>query len=300
MLAASMTTPDRIIRVTKLAVVESLRGSDVEAAGHTGEKLAREVAAALAGAGVMIDVQVLRCEGAEGFRNAVAQLTTEAARGEHLPLLHIECHGDEDAGLEFGDGSTLSWIVLADVLRPLNVATELGLIASVASCFGGHAVAGIDPLKPAPCFALIGSTHGLWSNELYDGLRDFYVNVLCRMTTAEATQALLDKPLESGQFVVLTARQWFKAVIDRYLDRMASPAEQEAQAQRQFEKARAEGLDHLDLAYWRRHYLETLPHFLTDYHRRFFMVEQSPAHARHFERSLEDIVRGLRDRGMTV
>lgn len=298
-LAPPMTPPDRILRVTKLVIVESLRKSDVEAGGHTGQKLAQDVADALGRAGVVIAIQVFRCDGVEGFRSAVASLTAEASRGEHLPILHIECHGDETTGLEFGDDSVLSWVELADVLRPLNVATEMGLIASVAACFGGHAIAGIDLLKPAPCFALIGPTDGLWSNELYDGLRDFYVNVLTRMTTAEATQTLLDKELEAGQFVVLTARQWFKMVVSAYLEHMASPEAREAQATEQWNKARAEGLGHLDLTFWRRHYLETLPRLLTNYHREFFMVERFPTHAFHFQPSLDDILQALQERGMT-
>ncbi|MGJ7504376.1 hypothetical protein ACSFBF_28745 [Variovorax sp. ZT5P49] len=294
-----MNSPDRILRITKLVVVESLRQSDIEAGGHTGEALARDVASALDRAGVLIAVQVLRCAGAEGFREAIAFLTAEAERGEHLPVLHVECHGDEDGGLEFGDGSTLSWNELAEVIRPLNVATELGLIVAVAACFGGHAIAGIDPLKPAPCFAIIGATEGLWSNELYDGLRDFYVNVLARTTTDEATRTLLDKPLESGQFVVLTVRQWFKEVILGVLDRMASPKAREAQALRQYEQALAEGFDR-DLDFWRRHYLETLPVLLANYHREFFMTDRFPTHAQHFQQSLTDILQGLQNRGMAA
>jgi hypothetical protein len=293
-----MTAPDRVLHVTKLVVVESLRRSDVEYTGHTGQKLAQDVADTLGRAGIVIAIQVFRCEGAEGFCNAMRHLTAEVERKEHLPILHIECHGDEDVGLEFGDGSTMSWVELGEVLRPVNIAAELGLVVAVAACFGGHAIAGVDLLKPAPCFALIGSTHGLWSNELYDGLREFYVDLfLSRRSTEEAAQALVDMPLEKGQFVVVTVRQWFKTVVMGVLDNMKSPEAREAQALRQYEKARAEGFDR-SLKFWREHYLEMLPRFLANYHREFFMTERFPEHARHFQQSLDDILQGIKDRGM--
>lgn len=296
-LRSSMTTPDRILRITKFAVVESLREADVEFVGHTGEKLAREVAAALIDAGVNLDVKVYRCDSTRGFSNVISLLTEEAERGEHHPLLHIECHGHEDTGLEFGDGSILTWSELADVLRPLNVATRIGLVASVAACYGGHALAGIDPMKPAPCFAFIGPTSRLWSSELYDCLRDFYIELLKLKSAEEATRGLMGKKLENGAFMVLTARQWFKALIDHYLTSMASHAARETQALRLFEQAREEGWGNLDMEYWRRHFLETMPKLLTQYHRRFFMVEEFPEEAQHFAQSLEDIMQSLRDRG---
>lgn len=289
-----MATPDRTLHVTKLAFVESLRELD----GHTAEGLAKVVGAELAAAGAGPVLEVFRCGGLAGFREIVARLVDEAERGEHHPLLHIECHGDETSGLEFADGSWVSWQDLMSILLPLNVATELGLIVVVAACWGGSAIDGVNLTQLAPCFALIGPSRGVWSNELFDALRVFYLDVtLVRTPTDRAVETLTKAPLEAGGFLVVSMREWFRLVIVGYLKKQTSSKERKAQALRQYIKARAEGMPHLNMTYWKRHYLRTLPKFLREYHARFFMTEKFPQHAPHFANSLRDVEDELKRRG---
>ena len=287
-----MATPDRTLNITKLAFVESLSEMD----GHTAANLAKVVGAELTAAGAGPVLEVFRCSGLAGFREIVASLVAETERGHH-PLLHIECHGNETAGLEFADGSMVSWQELMNILRPLNIATELGLIVVVAACWGGSAIDGVNLTQPAPCFALIGPSQGLWSNELFDALRIFYLDVtLVRTPTDRAVETLTRAPLEAGGFLVVSMREWFRQVVVGYLNQQMSLKERKAQALRQYIKARAEGMPHLDLTYWKRHYLRTMPKFLREYHSRFFMTERFPQHARHFEKSLQDIEDELKKR----
>lgn len=287
-----MPFPDRVLRITKLAVIESLRPCD----GHTGENLAREVADAQAAVGFSIAIQVLRCQSPEGFCQVIAMLTHEAKVREHFPVLHIECHGDDLHGLEFADGRSLSWNALMDVLRPLNEATELGLIVSVAACFGLGATRGLDIAKPAPCFALIGPSSGIWSNELFGALKDFYLDLTFRTTTAIAVENLRAVKLASGGFEVITVRQWFRLVMMCYLDNNTSIKKRREQALRQYQQGRKEGLS-LDMSYWKKHFIRTLPTLLRGYHQQFFMVDRFPNHAMHFAAALHDMEAELQRRG---
>ena len=287
-----MPSPDRVLRITKLAVIESLRPCD----GHTGEKLAQEVADAQAAAGFSIAIQVFRCESADAFGQVIARLTQEAKLKEYLPVLHIECHGDDLHGLEFADGGLMSWNVLMDVLRPLNEATELGLIVSVAACFGLGATRGLDIAKPAPCFALIGPSDGIWSNELFGALKDFYLDLTFRATTAMAVENLRAVKLEAGGFEVVTVRQWFRLVMLSYLDNNTSIKKRKEQALRQYRQGRKEGLL-LDMTYWKKHFIKTLPTLLRGYHRQFFMVDTFPHQAEHFTAALQDVDAELHRRG---
>lgn len=287
-----MRIPDRTLRITKLAIIESLREID----GRTGEMLAQDVANGLAAHGVQLAVQVLRCSGANGFRQIMAHLAEEATREEHHPLIHIECHGDDVAGLELSDGSMVSWLELADLMTPINVATELGLIVSVAACFGISAIMGVNMTKPAPCFALIGPSEGIWSSEMFDALKDFYLNLMVRTTTEEAVRQISEVRLENGGYLVLTVRQLFREVMLLYLREETSMPRRKAQALRQHRKALAEGMN-LGLTYWKRHYLTTMPKFLRDYHARFFMLERFPEHAQHFASSMREVEEELKRRG---
>ncbi len=288
-----MKPPDRVIRLTKLVVIESLREGD----GNTGEALAHDIGRELTLAGVGLGVEVLRCSGAVGFRLALEKLTGEARRGEHHPMLHIECHGNEEHGLEFTDGTMVSWLELAALLRPLNEATELGLVVSVAACFGIGAIAGVNPLHPAPCFALIGPTKGIWSNELYGALKTFYLDMTCHSGPTMAMEKLTNTPLESGSFVVMTAHLWFWNVTGRYLLMNATGQGLKAQALRLHQMAKAEGIDK-GLTFWKRHYIGTLPGLLRQYHARFFMTEQFPHLAVHFAPALNRIENELQRMGL--
>lgn len=287
-----MSTSDRTLRITKLAVIESLREND----GNTGEQLAQEIRDGLADAGAGIAIQVLRCGGAVDFRQAVAELIQEAQRKEHYPMLHIECHGDDLSGLEFGDGSVLPWGDLMDLLGPLNEATELGLVVSVAACFGFGAIRGVDLTKPAPFYSLVGPSEGIWSNELFDSLKAFYLDLVRCGSTDEAIERLRRVRLESGQFEVITVRQWFRHVVRYYLEENTSIEQRRAQAMRQHRKALAEGVK-LGVGYWKRQFVVLLPQLLRDYHGRFFMVDRFPQHAQHFGVALSDVTEELRRRG---
>lgn len=289
-----MKTPDRKLSITKLAVIESLREED----GNTGERLAREVAAELEAAGRPIEVQVLRCRDANGFRQIMAHLADEVVRGEHHPILHIECHGDDVNGLELSDGSMISWPELAQLMMPINEATELGLIVSVAACFGIGAITGVHVINPAPCYALIGPTKGIWSNELFDALKAFYVDLMGRTSTAEAVRRISEVRLEHGGFMVLTVQAWFRAVVSQYIRDRTSTRERKAQALRLHLRAKADGWNP-GMSFWKRHYLNTLPGLLRDYHSRFFMIDRFPSHGAHYSDSLKAIDDELKAMGIT-
>lgn len=284
----TMAEPNRIVHVTKLAVIESLGEID----GNTGEQLAQDMRDELREAGTSPVVHVYRCPGADTFRQTVSQLTGEAEREEHLPILHIECHGDDIEGLTFADGTTLGWMDLTDILRPLNKATEGGLIVTVAACFGIGAIRGLDLTQPAPFYALIGPSQKIWGSELSRSLKAFYLDLIARTGAEEAAQKLIDTRLEHGHFVVVTGRLLFREIMIRYVRKNTSPSARKEQALRQHRQARAEGMN-LGLTYWKRHYMRTMPGLVQQYHKCFFMLDQFPQHAPHFSATMREVEQEL-------
>eukprot|EP00952_Eustigmatos_sp_NYUAD-ZCMA_P002640 11589-Eustigmatos_ZCMA.PRE.1 len=83
----------------------------------------------------------------------------------------------------------------------------------------------------------------------------------------------------------------------RYVRTRTSPRERKEQALRQHLRARSEGID-LGMRYWKRHYLQTLPTLLRQYHERFFMVHEFPQHAQHFAHAMAEVERELHRQGL--
>lgn len=79
----------------------------------------------------------VRVSSSGAFLDLLAQLAQQASREPYVPLLHIECHGGK-GGLEFADGSWLTWDDMNPAFVNLNVATRLNLITVVAACHGGR------------------------------------------------------------------------------------------------------------------------------------------------------------------
>ena len=71
-------------------------------------------------------VHYVRVESADEFVQCVMKCRKDAEKYDIVPMLHIECHGDED-GFRFADGSLADWDELKVPITELNVATGLNL-----------------------------------------------------------------------------------------------------------------------------------------------------------------------------
>lgn len=123
---------------------------------------------------------------------------------ENLPLLHIECHGNEKNGLEMPDGSLLlSWQELASLTRPLNEVTRNNLGIILAACDGAYLAREMKWNEPSPFGYLIGSDKGITSGETSRSTRAFYSTLFDTMDLPRAHSQM------SNKFVLYQAWQHF-------------------------------------------------------------------------------------------
>ncbi|WP_175983422.1 hypothetical protein [Burkholderia vietnamiensis] len=106
-------------------------------------------------------------------RNLQALLHTIArwAAAGIMPVIHIECHGSADAGLEIGDAcEVMDWATFASLLTPINAACQGNLGVVMGVCEGISATTPVDVEKPSPFCFLVGSngrpTNGLLQSEM--------------------------------------------------------------------------------------------------------------------------------------
>lgn len=203
----------------RLVIVESLGTKDFK----SGEELHKYLAAAEGLAN--IPIEYVPCPSATAFFEILGKLTVSASQGS-TPLLHIETHGANDAaGLVFQDDSFLSWGELAARWVPLNRATGFNLLIVVAACFGAHFLLSDFKLRSAsPFWGLIGPTDTTHGPELLGSFRTFYRNLLSGATASSVFTTLNKTRLDAGELMVQPAEALFSKGINRYLEKLCSPA----------------------------------------------------------------------------
>jgi hypothetical protein len=163
----------------------------------------------------LIPIEIVRCAYADEFKAQIQRLVTAAESDGDVPLLHIEMHGDSEHGLEFANGSQLSWPTLAELLLKLNVATSFNLLTVCAACFGAYFMSQLNVIRAAPCYALIAPTVELDPGEVLGGMMRFYGELRRTKDVGIASKKL---PSSAGSKTWLgeTAERWYERTLYNY------------------------------------------------------------------------------------
>ncbi|GER09197.1 hypothetical protein [Variovorax boronicumulans] len=200
-------------RYTKFVVVQSLEPNERETGTETAEFLRRELEARK----ICVPVQLERCWSAAEFLALMNRLIQEASQGE-IPILQIDCHGDDMQGLEFENSSMVAWPTLGEYLLRLNIATGFNLLAVVSACFGAYFLGQMSPVERCPCYGLISTTKQVKPSELNAGFEDFYRVFLDTRDVGQAAQALAVRTLREGRWFTMPAEWWFESTVRGYLE----------------------------------------------------------------------------------
>ncbi|WP_124597158.1 hypothetical protein [Burkholderia stagnalis] len=108
------------------------------------------------------------------FKGLLQTIATWAAAGI-MPVIHIECHGSADAGLEIGAcRDVMDWATLTSLLTPINASCRgnLGIVMGV--CEGISAAEPVNVEEPSPFCFLVGSNGRPTNGLLHDEMPAFY------------------------------------------------------------------------------------------------------------------------------
>lgn len=125
-------------------------------------------------------------EGREGLLAALAGLADQADRGLR-PILHFDCHGSAEQGLELRPtGEFLGWSDLVEALRSLNAATGNNLCCIFGVCFGLHMSKQLTLSLPTPYYLTIAPESEITVGVLEERTAPFYREVF---TSGDITAA---------------------------------------------------------------------------------------------------------------
>lgn len=211
------------------------------------------------------------------FLDLLAQLANQASRNAYVPLLHIECHGREE-GLEFADGSWLTWDDMKPSFVALNVATRLNLIAVVAACHGGAIASFARAEQRAPFWAFLAPKREISAGNLEAALSAFYQTLLMTRSSERAMDAL--RATRAGdEFWQLSAQTIHRLIVEGYAERHLT----DEAVQRRAERLRARAAEHG--AMWSQAQIEAMirdPKIFEGFRQEFFMIDLYPEHAERF------------------
>lgn len=218
--------------VSKIVIIQSLESHEAP----TGEILEGYLNSVIEGGQTGLSVVFKNCEYAGEFIALVDELANEARASGAVPILHIECHGDKELGLEFANSSILSWEQIYDALAPLNSATGCNLLVVFSACFGAQFLSQMGVINPSPCFSMVGPSEEVEPSEIMMGFREFYRSFLTVPDLHLALSILLKLELASGKWVYQTAEEWFENLFISYLRTYCTKEEVEKTVRRNFRK----------------------------------------------------------------
>lgn len=226
-------------------------------------------------------IRYVRVENAAEFFQCILMSKKDADECDIIPMLHIECHGDEE-GFQFADGSLTDWSELKIPLTELNVATGLNLMVAVAACTGGALAKVMRMGDRAPFWGLVGPTRTLTAGELENAYAALYLTLLSTKSPANAVKAM-DQAISPGLFWRTTAQGLFEKVWRNYKSEHCTASALEMRGKRMMERLRESGVSPLpSMDELIRRFIGHEPLAFERYRQTFFMCDLFPEHSNRF------------------
>lgn len=165
------------------------------------------------------DLSHIKFEGIADLRRVLAEINQSTINGEK-PLIHFECHGDEDDGLYFKDNTEIPWRELSAILLEINLSSAFNLLIGLAACYGTEFFGNMSPLHPCPCLGVYAPANEVDPGEVMSGARKFYGTLLRTGNISEANQELMNA---QGAWYMLTADYFYLGAIRHYIINHCTP-----------------------------------------------------------------------------
>lgn len=201
------------LAISKIVVLESLEAHETK----TGYELVKFIGPLIDESKHDLKVEYRHCTSVKEFLSDVSDLITAANDFGELPVLHVECHGSMDCGLEFENGSELQWEELSAYLRVLNIATKFNLLIVISACYGSYLLTKVGAISTAPFRFLVAPSEVLDPAEILRGFRSFYTSLIKTSDLEQAARCLAEPGLSHGYWFTRPAELWFESLVVGYV-----------------------------------------------------------------------------------
>lgn len=274
----------RSYRFNKVIVIESLEDFEVKTGLENGKILAGE----LANTNKSTSVNYIACESVSNFKELIEELT-KFTSPDNVPLLHVECHGDILEGLEFSNGSVISWEDLSDLLIPLNIASGCNLMLCLSACYAANFLKQMGSFKTAcPCRILVAPAAAIDPAECMRGFRVFYGKLFEARRVDSALEAIEDMQSDGAGWLGEYVEKWFYEVASHFLTEQYSKKAIKLKALNMQKRLKEIGIEEKIgvIKYEIQWYMRSKG--LRDMYVRFFGIDKYPEVDKYFSYVFED------------
>ena len=164
-------------------------------------------------AGIGLVWEIKEPQSAQEFLLVLDEIGRRAEAG-WKPIFHLDTHGLADRGVKIhATGEFVSWPVLADKFRTINIATGNNLCVVSHACFSFHIVRELDVKKPTPFYLLLAPKEEILAGTIEDNTADFYREVFLGADILTAHEKCFPTDWE-----VFHCERMVAVVLSRYLD----------------------------------------------------------------------------------
>lgn len=215
-----MPTYTDTVKFDSIIVLESLPTGERK----TGENLFDKVLQPWAAANPPLTALFNKISSKAHFLQALRAVDDQLAAKGSKPILHIEAHGERNAGIRLANDETISWEELRDGLTVINRRSGFNLLVVMAMCEGWWLSRLLLPMEPSPFWGVIGPTAPVWNSDLEGAMSQLYSTLF---QTFDA-RAALDRANKGAHYVdwgyrLETAEMMYCKVFHRYVGEMSTP-----------------------------------------------------------------------------
>lgn len=142
----------------------------------------------------------------------LAAVLFECKSGVLRPILHFECHGHPEKGMQIGSSKEyLTWSELQRIVGAFNKVTRNHCAVVVAACYGYALSRGLDVSKPCPFNYLIAPSEEMLAGAFADTMSVFY------RTVASSGDLITGLKAFPSEMQLVVAGEWFYSNLGSYL-----------------------------------------------------------------------------------
>jgi len=279
------------IRFARFVILDSLREGEESPSGR---HLYEALEPYCSGYKFPIPIERIPIPTRPALFEALERIRAQAVQTDRTPLLHFECHGNDD-GIKLAGGDFVFWEPLAETLALLNATTRFNLFVSVAACFGAYLSSQFVPTQRAPVSACLSTTKKAYPDELLRGFRTFYQTLLSTDDANKSISALKEVNKEANQsFYLGEATDFFTRTYSAYLERLCTPEKYRERARDMHEEQKERGLVVATVEDLEQILVSTERHSFEKAKEHYFMIDLLPENAARFPIAWTDVDRRRR------
>jgi len=220
-------------------------------------------------------------------------------KGE-VSYIHIEGHGSRESIILL-DGSEVSWGVVFEHFREINILSKNNLFFSSGACQSAYGFKAATITKPSPVFGMLAPEQVIDTGSVLDGFIAFYTSLIRNESLNDAFNAFADAT-DGKQFSLIFSQLLFKKAAYKYIKQHCVGIGSKRRLEDVLTQAMKSGAYSIKKArkFLKNELRKPQAIELKEIHNRFMMIDRYPENSDRFEFNAVDFERKVKSGKLEV